>query len=207
MIIRSSYVSNSSSTDYLVIYDDIAVFEFIKEVEDCSPLTKGLKGYEQFMHDLKGGSSSKAEVLDFLIDKYNEILDGFAWNLGLNSRGFSLFVRNDHANPIKDFIELCDKLGCGDDEGIRRAYTEAVQNMELDAGQYRDPSSCFTGGCSSLAESFARMVYEKIKRKHVKVVGYSDEDGDFYCYMEHDFMKKLEASDEDGFAVFGVSRH
>ena len=78
---------------------------------------------------------------------------------------------------------MCSKLNCATDE-IVQTINEGARLIEQDCEHLN------FDGVARLASKFAKLVYDAVKGKwaNMGIVGYSDNDGDFYAYMEHDFM-------------------
>ena len=171
---RNGFVSNSSSSSFLVMCNGDGVFDFLK----------GSKGYETFIGDVRRNINDKSRIIEFLADEYCCILDEYAWLLGNRDRRFS----DKDANPFElGFADICHRIHNENpkvneiiDEGAR-LEEEAVKDGEY----YAD---CERMG--ELSRQFAELLYEEAVRHWsvISVFGYSDNDGDFWCYMEHDFM-------------------
>ena len=194
MKIRTNYVSNSSSSSFLVAYNDISAFDSIKKY----------KGYKEFISDVEGEAcDDESKVKDFFVNKYHEILDSYMWNV----RDRNILWKKE--SPTDEFKALCRKFGCEDDEDVQDAYIEGVQNVELNAEAYCTGAYYDYDEFEPLATKFADLLYEKMKQKfkNVSSFSYSDNDGDFYAYMEHDFMQALASDDDDKYAVLSINNH
>lgn len=194
---RTGYVSNSSSSSFLVMCNDDGVF-------DC---LKGSKGYETFIGDVRRHINDKSGIIGFLADEYCSILDEYAWHLGNKGRRFS----DKDANPLElGFADMCSRIHNENpkvneliEEGAR-LEEEAVKEGEGYADSER---------MEELSRQFAELLYEEAARHWsvISVFGYSDNDGDFWNYMEHDFMYGELAGREnknfDDFAVIIKNEH
>ena len=187
---RNDFVSNSSSSSFLMMCNDLGVFDFLK----------GSKGYETFIGDMRKNINDKSRIIEFLADEYCCILNEYAWLLCNRDRWFS----DKNVNPFDlGFVSICRRVHNGNpkikeiiDEGARREE-EASRN-----DKYADCEKI-----DELSRQFAELIYEEAVRHWnvISVFRYSDKCGDFSNYMEHDFMYGEVAGKEDKtFTEFAV---
>lgn len=174
---RGGFVSNSSSSSFLLCYNDKSDFDVLKNYE----------GYETFMDDLAPGNEQA--IVEFLHDQCESDLYSYRWYVESKNRGSISFVF--HRDASLELSEMCEKLGCQSEE-INNVIKEGTDLIE------KDCENLDYDGISKIATKFAKLVYDGIKGKwkNLGIVGYSDNDGDFHGYMEHEFMSGIVPSHE-----------
>lgn len=192
---RTGYVSNSSSSSFLVMCNDDGVFDFLKRSY----------GYEMFIRDLRKGINDKQGIIGFLADEYCGILDEYDWHIRNNGNRFS----GNDVNPLLGFAGICRRIHNENprvDEIIDEGALLMAEAVKVDG--YADGKRM-----EELSRKFAELLYEEVMR-HWSVIGmleYSGNDGDFWHSMENDFMRGGLVGGEseafDDFAVIIKNRH
>ena len=183
---RTSYVSNSSSSSFLLLYRDESVFDFLKDEGEH---------YKTFIKDLRL--------------KYNEKEDKYE----LNS------IKDVFKDEFEDVLAKCKKYYETNDEKdldilsriavTDKTLTEVVKHaLEIQDAWDMDDDE-FSGLRFQFGKRFVELMNTSFNGLKLAYIGYSDNDGDFYCEMEHDFMwgrVVREAKDHD-YEVYGINEH
>lgn len=195
---RNGFVSNSSSSSFLVMCNDLGVFDFLK----------GSRGYETFIGDMRKNINDKSRIIEFLADEYCCILDEYAWLLHNRDRRFS----DKDANPFElGFADMCCRIHNENpkvNEIINKGAALEIEAVKDEGKGYADCEKI-----DELSRQFAELLYDEAVRHWsvISVFGYSDKYGDFCNYMEHDFMYGEVAGGEsktfDDFAVVIKNEH
>lgn len=190
MKVRNGYVSNSSSSSFLVIFTDKSAFDNFKP----------FKGYLRFIKDLDAEDEKSAitfvksemegklyELKETLADRFREKYKPF-WD-------DDYFMSNNAWNHIPwdfnykdtDFDKKADMLREAGEKGI-----EAIED-------------CYSKlSCQKEAETFIRF----LKLKGYKAVAVEYEDGtDDGAYMETRFMPFLKSCPEGDFMIYIMNCH
>jgi hypothetical protein len=195
---RNGFVSNSSSSSFLVMCNDDGVFDCLKES----------KGYKTFIGDVRSNINDKSRIIEFLADEYCGILDEYAWHLRNRDRRFS----DNNVKPFElDFADICRRVH-NENPKVNEIINEGAR-LEEEAVKDEEKGYADWGRIEELARQFAELLYEEAVRHWsiISVFGYSDNDGDFWDYMEHDFMygelARKESKTFDDFAVVIKNEH
>ena len=187
---RNGYVSNSSSSSFVVCFDDKKVFDFL-EGEN--------KYYETFMNDIDSESNSEeSKLVEFFHDYFIHIL------YNVEHRRRYPDIKWWGRTPEEEFKDICEPVGAYN-ETAKNLFNEGVEKVRECAkendliGWRADKTAC----------KFAHLMIDEIRRKwkNVRVFGYSDEDGEFWSFMEHEFMGFVADKGGDGYAVITRSEH
>lgn len=162
---RFGYVSNSSSSSFLVACDDMDVFGFLALD----------RGYDAFMRDMTENGDDK-RIWEFLRDEFEHII--IRYSRYTDKSGFWKGVYN--ADPSLQFEKIMRDLNVNDQNAldlIKKGKAMAETAMDYD-------------NLDELSARFADAVLRdaKDKWKILAVLHYSDDDGYFGDYMEHEFM-------------------
>ena len=186
---RTSFVSNSSSTSFLVGYNSANAFDGIKNV----------KGYNVFMKDIKDKRNMTSdEVFKFLESHFE--------NLMMDYDNY-LHFKDTHwgEDPKGDCDLICKKMHCSGLALDRINFIVAKGMMITENFQDKSNKSYgYEAYCSELyrlSMEFAALVQSEAVHhwKHLSSIEYSDNDGSLNSYMEHTFMYEsvLFQQDED----------
>ena len=182
MKIRTSYVSNSSSSSFLVSWNSISDFDRIG---------RNTRGYNRFIKDVKEHNNNKKEILVFLQREFTDLVCGYYHHVCYGDRFF-----NKYANIRKDFKTLCEGLNC-DAEGMQAFVNEAKKEID---GCVSNNGKYDSSKIGRMAQAFAYAVYETmyLRWRNMSVIEYFD---DVDSYMEHDFMYGIVSGKEGEFGL------
>ena len=196
---RSGFVSNSSSSSFIVAYDDEGCFSFLKGIGG-----RGGVYYSQFMSDVARNVDDAKALAEHLQEDYRMAVDdcwGYLEEEG-NDAGYRLYP----SDPMDNLLADARRLGV-DSEAVRNVVERgAAHAREMHAqGMYTDGSVVEP---LAVAYSDAMLLALLGKWAHVSVIGYADENGDFFSHMEHEFMRDVEeAANGRGYAVVSRNEH
>lgn len=194
MKMRNGYVSNSSSSSFLVVYDNL---------EDFAPFRLFEKGYNRFMEDVvKSTSDEVIGYIKMLLDDYfyhlKEIYERELFNNGKDyderfefsyNNQFNTFMCNFNI-PLPKTIDKYEKsLEAAADESqeaLEQAY-EKITDKELTTA--------------------AKIIYECLQAKHKTAFIEYEDHTDIGSYMEHDFMPFMRHNPDNKFSVFIQNNH
>ena len=186
---RNGFVSNSSSSSFLVMYNDFGAFDFLKES----------RGYETFIRDMNNDENKTDDrIREYLCEEYSHILNSYRWYCDRKKRGRLLSFDK---NPLLEFSGVVHRIHA-DGEEVKGVIDEGVALSDGVAGTdvFMDWEKE-----SQLAQKFADILLKDARKnwKHISVFEYSDDDG--VGYMEHEFMSGyLVDGERDGFEEFAV---
>lgn len=196
---RSGYVSNSSSTSFLIAYNDIGVFECMKNE----------RGYETMMKWIKNdGVPTSDEISEF----FRELVESFA-----NEYGESYYMEL-HPEKKRLFYyssinwTLSDEIGkycLGDD--IDSLVEDFASSVKKTVENWGDDEEFYDWMVSEKIEDVIDMLVIQIvnavekKWKHVWKTEVEDSD-DFGYYMEQKFMPYV-ISHCEGIAGSSLNNH
>lgn len=191
---RLGFVSNSSSSSFLVMYNDLSDFDELKQL--CSAELK--KEFDVFFGDVKDNQTKDSWTLYFLSSLYGLILREYALDRGFD---FNLGFKK---HPQEKFDAICKTMNC-DVEGIKPIIEKGIALVEK---QDRYDMLDFDD-IEELGNAFAKAVFAtaKLKWKYFSSFGYSDDDGDFWSYMEHDFMDYVDEYQKDNYGLLILNEH
>ena len=191
MKIRSSFVSNSSSSSFLLAFNDKSVFDFLKEDQ----------GYKAFIQSLENKDSvSEESICDFLSEQYMHVyyqLDIY-YHFDIRERYGS--ACRDEKDAAEELTEDLSRIG-----GLTDKAKGLIDQCVATAKSGGDDTDI-----NNLAMQFADEVYGAIKDKwkNLSAFGYSDNDGEFWAYMEHDFMYHVSLHESpEHFAMIERNEH
>jgi hypothetical protein len=172
--------------------NDDGVFDFLKRS----------KGYETFIRDVRKDIGDKSEIIEFLAEEYCGILDKYAWHLRNKDKRFADY----NVNPLFGLESICRRIH-NENPKVNEIIDEGVA-LEIEGEGYVDCERI-----EELSRQFAELLYEEIVRHWsvVSMLEYSGNDGEFWDYMEYDFMRgelaKGESKTFDDFAVIIKNKH
>lgn len=197
---RTGYVSNSSSSSFLILYHDLDDFGKFSQ----------FKGYDEFMNSMSCSSpeESKQDSLDhirqvlregchfirskFLYgDEYYSRVFEFLWMDELNENG----VENKFLKRFDEYFckveEAYYSINPGDDAEKREEFNRRCYELEPD--------------CDKMAEE----IYAFFKEKGWKIerLEYCDDCGEAGAYMEHEFMPFLSYNPERNYDIHCLNQH
>lgn len=197
---RSGYVSNSSSTSFLIVYNDISAFECLKtEI-----------GYEIMMKWIKNDATPTSdEISEF----FHDLVESFA-----NEYGESYYIMKLHPERKRLFYcssvnwDLSEEIGkycLGDD--IDTMVTDFESSVKKIVENWGDNEEFYDWMVSEKLEDVIDMLVIQIvsaiekKWKHVWKTEVEDS-GDFGYYMEQKFMPYV-ISNCEGIAGSSINNH
>ena len=188
MKIRNGYVSNSSSSSFLVIYKQESDFDKFKEFD----------GYQDFMDDLYGEDSSGFDFIVSVIDDYLYTMKSNFVNLITQQKNPNYFediyARNIWIDLPYDF-KYEDKSIMRKVEKLRKSSQISVEELE----------KCYRGfNVEKDAKKFVDFLKEKGYK--IKAMDYGD-DTERGAFMEHRFMPFLAKSPEGNFEIYIINNH
>lgn len=204
---RFNYVSNSSSSSFLIAYKDID--------EDFKKFNQ-FDGYKEFISDLSKSTRDDAvECISGILDKcisgvIEQSLDSlFGRNIVDVPRGF-----REYYSLLFSYHLNCSGLFDKVDEIIERAKTylddrikegNAIEDWTTEYLKAREALGADSIDCDGIAESACAFLEQSGWK--VGAIEYSDECGEWYSYMEHEFMPFMAYSPRPAFNINVISNH
>ena len=213
MKVRNGFVSNSSSSSFLVAYHS---------KDDFSKFSK-FDGYKELLHDL---SSKRNSSLSTSVEHVEMVIDNYLYFFTDHMVDRVCGCDDDRdSHDYEEYYELIYNLECDDEEFMApiNKYRDDVRDMlEKMAGEgelkakdgYIDASVRFEAvektnrlrpDAHAIAEAMCQWIIMK-KGMLVSTVEYED-DSDFGAYMEHEFMPFLSHCPRADFFVHRHSMH
>ncbi len=204
---RGEYVSNSSSTSFMVCYNSLEDFSCLSDVNR-------IKYYETFMNDVKDKKNHDSTgVYDFLVHLCDDIVHDYKWDIDENDRKKKgqtwgsptedSILRDD---AIRRFSSVMDRLQS--DNTLLMSYAESILNL-VDKYNENEYDS-FYDEIAYLERIFAKVAFDEL-RKHFAYAScfeYSDNDGEHWSYMEHEYMYNVLGNEEEGnYGAFSINNH
>lgn len=165
MQVRTSYVSNSSTSSFILLYRDESAFDFMKDEK---------KYYKRFMKDL----NKKVDEDD--LERLTYVL-GWLFSKCLLKKCEKFFASNDEKDLGDDAIA---KIAVKDTTLTAIVKKGIKIQDKIDEDEFSELREMFG---QALIDTFGTSV-DGMK---VGYVEYSGEDGDVECYMENEFMEKV----------------
>lgn len=194
---RNGYVSNSSSSSFLLAYDDLKQFDCVKKTE----------GYKLLLSLLERGNASEEELLSFMKEHVGDCIYRCAdneWHNQHMAKDNGWLARRYEWSLVEHLREL----------GLDESYFPAVKELENAIGRYVQKFDDYSYGYEldefdDMEDMLALQIVDSLMRNHSRfaVMEFSDE-YDFGSYLEHEFMPGLMSySNEKGFVSACVSHH
>ena len=186
---RIGFVSNSSSSSFLVSYHTIRDFDALKSEK---------KGYKRFIKDVLEHEDNTEEIKRFLARKFDDVVNGY-YHYVTYGDNFC-----ESSDILGEFKSLCADMNC-DSEGIMKLAEKAkalVESCDPNAS-----SSYYKGEkYEQLEHAFVESAYAAMKQywNHMSAFSYSD---DVDSYMEHEFMWDFAWSNSENFGLQIISNH
>lgn len=187
---RFGYVSNSSSSSFLVCCDKIDSFDWLKSDDE---------GYESFLFNMQHeDNKSDQKIRQFLFDEYMDVLYEYEHFLLYKEKSW---FHEQNVDPLLRLVSICHKLHSDSKEIpelIKKGMKTVEQSLESEA-ECEDV-------LEELALKFANILLLEAK-KHWLVIStfsYSDECGDFGSHMEHEFMYEIVHSEQESGGEFSI---
>lgn len=194
---RLGYVSNSSSSSFLLAYDDLKQF-------DCVNKTRG---YGALLPLLKMGNASEEEMVSFMRGHIGDCIYMCAdkeWNNQHMAENHGWLARRYEWSLVEHMMKL----------GLDKSYAPVVKELEdaisrhvqkFDHPTYNYDLDKF----DDMENMLALVIVDCLMKRYSRfaVVEFSD-DYEFGSYLEHEFMPELISySEERGFLGASVSNH
>ena len=202
---RNGFVSNSSSSSFLLVYNDIGAFAQFKESQ----------GYEYLERELNRGKKRKkavSEESDSIEQFFTELVESFAGEYG------EYLYANSH--PDKRRYYYCDCVWSLEDElkkynldesvqsgidGLVKLVKNVVENWDIseDLCDWK-----VVDKCHDIIDMLVLQILNSIENnwKYVSVFEVGD-DSDYGGYIEHTFMPRVISKSGNGFAGLSISHH
>ena len=197
---RNGYVSNSSSSSFLVCCNDLAEFDFLKSL--------GKRFYESFIKDMNSDENHGDDCIrEFLSYEYERTLYEYRqWLRYRHDKSYSMrTLYEDYADPAIRLALTCHRLHNDSDE-----VKQIVQNgIDLSRATVPEQREWRDTQISELAVKFAELLIAEA-RKNWKIISefsYADEDGEFWSTMEHEFMGEVMHSEQESDGGYSVICH
>lgn len=199
---RFGYVSNSSSSSFLVCCNDRGVFDWLKGEDGVDK-----SYYDCFKNDMENAENqSDKKILEFLKNKFYSILYEYEWYLENKDKRW---YYREEMNPVLDFVSVCHKMH-NDSDVVNKIVKLAVElaKKQVEENGYVSSDEVMDG----YADQFAQLLLDEGKKhwKHISTFGYEDDCGDFGGFMEHNFMGLvLHGEQESGgdYAALMIDEH
>lgn len=188
MKVRNGYVSNSSSSSFLVIYKDESDFDKFKS----------FNGFDEFISDL--ASSDKKEVFSFLNTEAQSVLYDFYDAFIKEMEGYNNHLMDLSRTTWNDLtydFEYKDTILQKKIRVLKKGFEEGKSKEEMEELFYKQKTN-----------REVKKLVEHVENKGWKlgVVEYED-DTKFGAYMETKFMPFLARNPEDDFYVYIMNCH
>ena len=198
---RFGYVSNSSSSSFLVCCNDVDCFGFMRTGEGHDN-----ESHMTFTRDVNDPEHrDDANVREFLAEEYKSVMYQYEYYLEYKDKKWYINMMGGVVvNPLFRFASLNGKLGCNNPE-VSALESEGPKLIDdFKAGKIGE--NAVWEAIAEKAEKFADLLLAEAKKKWriVSAFGYSDEDGDFWGYMEHEFMGELAHCEQEHFGEYSV---
>ena len=203
---RISYVSNSSSSSFLMCFNDRADFNSLKHSR---------KGYGRLMSDIDlqfgRGETDESELLEFLAREFDYVVDGY-----VDSKVYDEEWHQRRKDIQATYRFICEELGL--DTADAQNLVDKAKSMVDEWDKTRNQKTYLRGldtkGLDKLSKDFAAIALDKMRGRwnHLFLVEYEDhtDDGD---YMEHRFMadfvrkRSLQKDPNAKFGMISMSNH
>ena len=194
---RFGYVSNSSSSSFLLAYDDLGQFDCVKKT----------RGYGSLLPLLERGNASEEEMVSFMEDYVGDCIYEYAdseWHNPRMAKDHGWLARRYEWSLVEHLMKC----------GLDKSYAPVVKELEDAIGRHvreiDHPTYDYElDRFDDMERMLALVMVDCLMKRHSRfaVVEFSDED-DFGSYLEHEFMPGLMSySEERGFLGASVSHH
>lgn len=206
MKIRNGFVSNSSSSSFLVISFN-KIYDFFK--------FKDFKGHDIFMKDIENDTDeeSKGFIYSFLIDYYYDEYSKFMkkdmpGGINIDNIDYIRYLFDISGADDKDYWNIISKVNKNGMEFWVKNHDNFGTNKNQD--EIRDYQNSYYEDEESKRkiEETANKIFDGMKAKGINVnfVRY-DDDTDDGCYMETGFMPFLMANPEKNYCIISINEH
>lgn len=200
---RNGYVSNSSSSSFLVCCNDLAEFDFLKSL--------GKKYYNSFIRDMNmDDHHGDDRIRDFLANEYERTLYEYRqWLRYRHDKSYTMrTLYEDYADPALRLVMICHRLHNDSDE-VKQLVQDGV---DLARASVPEVQEWYDGKVGEMAVKFAELLLAEARKswKIVSEFSYADEDGEFGWFMEHEFMGEVMHSEQEsngGYSVVCRNEH
>ena len=218
---RDGYVSNSSSSSFLVAYKGIGVFDKF----DDGHVVQGYPTppHAVFVRDIQDeGNQRDEKVVSFLYNQYQGLFDDFVYTMkekGLVTEEDDCHWKVDYTGLMDEFSQLLSRLGMKNnlldangiwDLGIVHTIVNGTNEVTANISSFIDGNYDWEEDNRGNAREFAEVVLDRLKKKYGKVcvIRYSDNESELEDYMEHEFMEMVEKqADGEEYSVFIQNEH
>ena len=195
MKMRTGFVSNSSSSSFLVAYDDFSVFDGLK----------GVNGYEDFRLDAMEPEADE-DLREFFRGKLGREASGYEFGIEFHRQMMQYHQElvHEEAPSPQLFIE---RTRCHIKKWMRgdlgKCPKEAQQIVEdvasltrrrVESSDKNERKSLYMQ-IQDKCQVFSEIMLNTVKPlwKYVHLVRYADDDGAIGDYMEHEFMERVKS--------------
>ena len=193
MKMRNGYVSNSSSSSFLVVYDNL---------EDFAPFRLFEKGYNCLMHDIP--SSTDEDVIgfieSFIANYFYGLKEVYEKELYTNDNSGNAHFDFNYSNQWNTFSYILNiPYGILNEKviALELAADESMEALNIAYEKIEDE------GYRNEAEKIFGILKENFKMAAIEYEDHSD----IGSYMEHDFMPFISHNPDGKFKVFVQNNH
>lgn len=199
---RNGYVSNSSSTSFLIAYNDIGAFDRFRETRGYEYLESHLNCDRKYK-EIAGDEDKNIEAF------FNELVEGFAGEYGEYLYAKSHCVYTDGMWSLEDELKkyMLDDTVCFGAKGLASSV-EAIVGQWDDSEEMRDWK--VAERCKDVIDLLVLQVLESVRAKWRNICLFEvGDDSEYGDYIEHTFMPMVisHGTGASGFAGSDISHH
>lgn len=204
MKIRNGFVSNSSSSSFLIVFKRVEVFNKFKL----------FNGYEKFINELR--SYNKSDVKNFF---YYTLLSSFDDEMYSSKEDISAFqIEMQSVSSLRFSIESIlrkkiDELKFKDAFDLSEKIYQKKKELELSGMKSFEITNLlrrsFMNDVTKECKKISNVMLEELEKSDFNfcVLNYED-DSEFGSYMEHEFMPMVSMNvDNDDFIIIRKMNH
>ena len=207
---RDGYVSNSSSTSFLIAYNDIGVFDQFRKIRGYEYLENHLN-FDRKYKEIEGDEDKNIDAF------FTELVEGFAGEYGeylyakshpYRSRGFYCSYSDDTWS-LEDELKkyMLDDIVYSGVKGLESSV-EAIVRQWNDSEEICDWK--VVEECRDVIDLLVLQIVESVRAKWKNICMFEvGDDSDYGDYIEHTFMPMVvhHGTGASGFAGTDISHH